>query len=57
MNDCQKWFAVFHAADFSSHNVTYSGWPAEIPHNQIETLQEIMIIMHLLPEDNFFVFL
>ena len=37
---CQKWFAKFHAGDFSLDNAPRSGRPVEIDSNQIETLTE-----------------
>ena len=37
---CQKWFAKFHAGDFSLHNTSRSGRPVEIDSDQIETLIE-----------------
>ena len=37
---CQKWFAKFHAGDFSLDDATRSGRPVEVDSNQIETLTE-----------------
>ena len=37
---CQKWFAKFHAGDFSLDNVLWSGRPVEVDSDQIETLIE-----------------
>ena len=37
---CQKWFAKFHAGDFSLDNTSRSGRPVEIDSDQIETLIE-----------------
>ena len=37
---CQKWFAKFHAADFSLDDAPQSGRPVEVDSNQIETLIE-----------------
>ena len=37
---CQKWFAKFHAGDFSLDVAPQSGRPVEVDSNQIETLIE-----------------
>ena len=37
---CQKWFAKFHAEDFSRDSAAWSGRPVEVDSNQIETLIE-----------------
>ena len=37
---CQKWFAKFHAEDFSLDSAAWSGRPVEVDSNQIETLIE-----------------
>ena len=37
---CQKWFAKFHAGDFSLDDAPWSGRPVEVDRNQIETLIE-----------------
>ena len=37
---CQKWFAKFHAGDFSLDDVPQLGRPIEIDNNQIEILIE-----------------
>ena len=37
---CQKWFAKFHAGDFSLYNAPWSGRPVEVDSDQIETLIE-----------------
>ena len=37
---CQKWFAKFHAGDFSLDDAPWSGRPVEVDSNQIETLIE-----------------
>ena len=37
---CQKWFAKFHAADFSLDDAPQSGRPVEVDSDQIETLIE-----------------
>ena len=37
---CQKWFAKFHAGDFSLDDATWMRRPAEVDSNQIETLIE-----------------
>ena len=37
---CQKWFAKFHAGDFSLDNAPRSGRPVEVDSNQIETITE-----------------
>ena len=37
---CQKWFAKFHAGDFSMDDAPRSGRPAEVDSDQIETLTE-----------------
>ena len=37
---CQKWFAKFHAGDFSLDDAPLSGRPVEVDSNQIETLIE-----------------
>ena len=37
---CQKWFAKFHAGDFSLDDAPQSGRPVEVDSNQIETLTE-----------------
>ena len=37
---CQKWFAEFHAGDFSLDDVPQLGRPIEIDNNQIEILIE-----------------
>ena len=34
---CQKWFAKFHAADFSLDDAPWSGGPVEVVSDQIET--------------------
>ena len=36
----QKWFAKFHAGDFSLDDAPWSGRPVEVDSNQIETLIE-----------------
>ena len=37
---CQKWFAKFHAGDFSLDDATWMRRPVEVDSNQIETLIE-----------------
>ena len=37
---CQKWFAKFHAVDFSLDDTPWSGRPVEVDSDQIETLME-----------------
>ena len=37
---CQKWFAKFHAGDFSLDGSPQSGRPVEVDGNQIKTLIE-----------------
>ena len=37
---CQKWFAKFHAGDFSLDNAPQLGRPVEVDSNQIETIIE-----------------
>ena len=37
---CQKWFAKFHAEDFSLDDAPWSGRPVEVDSNRIETLIE-----------------
>ena len=37
---CQKWFAKFHAEDFSLDNAPSSGRPVEVDSDQMETLIE-----------------
>ena len=37
---CQKWFAKFHAADFSLEDAPWLGRPVEVDSDQIETLIE-----------------
>ena len=37
---CQKWFAKFHAGDFSLADVPWSGRPVEVDSDQIETSTE-----------------
>ena len=37
---CQKWFAKFHAVDFSLDDAAWSGRPVEVDSNQIKTLIE-----------------
>ena len=37
---CQKWFAKFHAEDFSLDDAPWSGRPVEVGSDQIETLIE-----------------
>ena len=37
---CQKWFAKFCAGDFSLDDAPWSGRPAEVDSDQIETLIE-----------------
>ena len=37
---CQKWFAKFHAGDFSLHNDPWLGRLLEIDNDQTETLTE-----------------
>ena len=37
---CQKWFAKFHAGDFSLNNAPQLGKPVEVDSDQIETLIE-----------------
>ena len=37
---CQKWFAKFHARDFSLDDAPWSGRPVEVDSDQIETLIE-----------------
>ena len=37
----QKWFAKFHAGDFSVDNTPQSGRPVGVDSNQVETLIEI----------------
>ena len=37
---CQKWFAKFHAGDFSLDAAPRSGRPVEVDSDQIETLTE-----------------
>ena len=34
---CQKWFAKFRAGDFSLDDASWSGGPAEVDSDQIET--------------------
>ena len=41
---CQKWFAKFHAGDFSLDDAPRSGRPVEVDSDQIETLRTINII-------------
>ena len=43
---CQKWFAKFHARDFSLDVAPRSGRPVEVDSNQIETLRTINVIPH-----------
>ena len=38
---CQKWFAKFHAGDFSLEDAPWSGRSVEVDSNQIKTLLEI----------------
>ena len=37
---CQKWFAKFHAGDFSLDDAPWSGRPVEVDSDQTETLIE-----------------
>ena len=37
---CQKWFAKFHAGDFSLDDAPQSGRPVEVDGDQTETLTE-----------------
>ena len=37
---CQKWFAKFHAEDFSLDDAPWSGRPVEVDSDQIEALTE-----------------
>ena len=37
---CQKWFSKFHAGDFSLDDGPWSGGPAEVASDQIETFGE-----------------
>ena len=37
---CQKWFAKFHAGDFSLDDAPWLGKPVEVDSDQIETLIE-----------------
>ena len=37
---CQKWFAKFHAGDFSLDDATWMRRPAEVDSDQIQTLAE-----------------
>ena len=37
---CQKWFLKFHAGDFSLDDGPWSGGPAEVASDQIETFGE-----------------
>ena len=37
---CQKWFAKFHAGDFSLDDAPWSGRPVEVDSDQIETITE-----------------
>ena len=37
---CQKWFAKFHAGDFSLEDAPRSGGPVEVDSDQIKTLIE-----------------
>ena len=37
---CQKWFAKFHAGDFSLDHAPWSGRPAEVDSDKMETLIE-----------------
>ena len=37
---CQKWFAKFHAGDFSLDNAPWSGRPNEVDRDQIKTSTE-----------------
>ena len=37
---CQKWFAKFHAGDFSLDDAPWSGRPVEIDNDQSKTLSE-----------------
>ena len=41
---CQKWFAKFHAGDFSLDDAPQSGRPVEVDSDQIETLRTINVI-------------
>ena len=48
---CQKWFAKFHAGDFSLDDAPQSGRPVEVDSDQIETLtvetlRTINILLH-----------
>ena len=37
---CQKWFAKFHAGDFSLDDAPWFNRPVEVDRNQIETLRK-----------------
>ena len=41
---CQKWFAKFHAGDFSLDDAPWSGRPAEVDSDQTETLTENKVL-------------
>ena len=43
---CQKWFAKFHAGDFSLDDAPGSGRPVEVDSDQIETLRTISVLPH-----------
>ena len=43
---CQKWFAKFHAGDFSPDDAPRSDRPAEVEIDQIETLRTINVTAH-----------
>ena len=41
---CQKWFAKFHAGDFSLDDAPQSGRAFEVDSNEIETLRTTSVI-------------
>ena len=43
---CQKWFAKFHAGDFSLDNAPLSSRPVEVDSNKIKILRTTNIILH-----------
>ena len=42
---CQKWFAKFHAGDFSLDVAAWWGRPIEVDSNQIEALRTMLYHM------------
>ena len=45
---CQKWFAKFHAEDFSLDNAPWSGRPVEVDSDQMETFnREQSMLYHM----------